>query len=238
MKILVACEESQAVTKELRRLGHEAYSCDLQPPSGGHPEWHIQGDCLPLLQADGVSFTTMDGTEHKAPKVWDMVVAHPPCTYLTCVATRHLSLRCNPAEKVVERMWKVVESAIFFMECINANAERVCVENPIGYMNRLYRRPDQIISPYFFAESTDDTENYQIKRTCFWLKNLPLLEKQNDLPQPPPAGITPRGKAIHWEETIHCSDAERAKIRSKTFPGVARAMAEQWAGQAKYKQKE
>lgn len=115
LKILIACEESQTVCTEMRRLGHETYSADIQEPSGGHPEWHILGDVLPLINGK-CRFTTMDGTTHQIDGKWDLLIAHPPCTYLSSVTTRHLSLKCTPPKKVVERFWKLAESAVFFMQ--------------------------------------------------------------------------------------------------------------------------
>lgn len=232
MKILVACEESQRVCTAFRELGHEAYSCDIQECSGGHPEWHILGDALPLINGR-CTFTTMDGIAHEIAGKWDLLIAHPPCTYLTAASTRHLSLKCTPAEKVVERLWNLAESAVFFMRFALADCERICVENPLGFMSRLWRKPDQIVHPYYFAESKEDIENYQKKRTCFWLKRLEPLKRINDLPPPEPLKHTKSGKAVYFTEMhgkiqgIDC-DSNSAKARSKTFPGVAKAMAEQW----------
>lgn len=131
MQILIACEESQAVCKAFRELGHEAYSCDIQPCSGGHPEWHIQGDALKSIR--GGQLTTMDGQTHSCK--WDMLIAHPPCTYLSNVATRSFSLRCTPAEKVVARWEQRAKSAVFFMHFALADIPRIAVENPVGFMN-------------------------------------------------------------------------------------------------------
>lgn len=156
-----------------------------------------------------------------------MMIAHPPCTYLSNVCTRGFSLRVTDAEKVVWRWQKRAEGAIFFMYFALAHIEKICIENPVGFMNNAYRKPDQIIHPYMFAESENDTKNYVTKRTCLWLKGLPKLET-NKLPYPDNAkifGRHPNGKAKTWEE---CVNVERAKNRSKTFPGIARAMAEQW----------
>ena len=234
MKILIACEESQTVCIELRKLGHEAYSADIQEPSGGHPEWHILGDVLPLINGR-CSFQTMDGSVHKIDGKWDLMIAHPPCTYLSGVTTRHLSLKCTPAEKVVERFWKLAESAVFFMQFALADCDRICVENPLGFMSTLWRKPDQIVHPFYFAESEDDVENYQKKRTCFWLRGLLPLKRKNQLKPPKPYGYTKSGKPINFEEA-HGKIAgfqhggSSASARSKTFPGIARAMAEQWAG--------
>lgn len=239
MKVLVACEESQAVTIELRKLGHEAYSCDIIECSGGHPEWHIQQDVIPLLNGN-CKFKTVDLVEHTVDRRWDMIVAFPPCTYLTSAGTRHYSLRMNPEWKVRQREMLRDEAANFFLAFANADCGRIAIENPVGYMNTHWRKPDQIIHPYFFAESEDDENNYVQKRTCLWLKGLPALERISDLPKPEPQyfcqGEKCKGKAIGWCEGIKGTSggqAGRAKARSKTFPGIAKAMAEQWAGVCK-----
>lgn len=243
MKVLVACEESQAVTTELRRLGHEAYSCDIIECSGGHPEWHTQGDVLPLIKqeegrSDGWYFCTMDGITHHVEK-WDMIIAFPPCTYLTSAGTRHYSLKMNPEWKVKERIAKRDEAVKFFLSFANADCDRIAIENPVGHMNTHWRKPDQIIHPYFFAQSENDADNYVQKRTCLWLKGLPTLERFSNLPKPEPKYICQgekcKGKAIGWCEGIKGTSGGqegRAKARSKTFPGIAKAMAEQWAGVA------
>ena len=223
MKILIACEESQEVCKAFRAKGHEAYSCDVQECSGGHPEWHILGDALEALQ--GGQVTTMDGRTHEVGK-WDMLIAHPPCTYLSNVATRSFSLRCTPAEKVVARWEQRARSAVFFMHFVLADIPMIAVENPVGFMNTAYRKPDQIIHPYMFADGVEDGEQYVTKATCLWLKGLPKLNT-NGLPKPDNAAIygrMPSGKARTWEDTYSRS----GKVRSKTFPGIARAMADQW----------
>lgn len=225
IKVLIACEESQRVCIAFRKRGYEAYSCDLQEPSGGHPEWHILGDALKAIE--GGQVTTMDGQLHGIGR-WDLLIAHPPCTYLSNVATRSFSLRCTPPEKVVSRWEKRARGAVFFMRFLLANSERIAIENPIGFINTAYRRPDQIIHPYMFAASPDDTENYVTKATCLWLKNLSPLHG-NGLPKPNNAelyGRTPRGKARTWEDSFSRNSEER----SKTFPGIAEAMAEQWGG--------
>lgn len=223
MKVLIACEESQAVCKAFRARGHEAYSCDIQEPSGGHPEWHILGDALEAL--DGGTVTTMDGVSHDVGR-WDLLIAHPPCTYLSNVATRHFSLRCTNAEKVVARWEQRARAAVFFMVFALAPIPRIAVENPIGCMNSIYRKPDQIVHPYMFAQSEADTEQYVTKATCLWLKGLPPL-RGNDLPKPDNRkmfGQYQNGKAKTWED----SRSRDATVRSKTFPGIAAAMAEQW----------
>lgn len=238
MKILIACEESQRVCIEMRRLGHEAYSADIQEPSGGHPEWHILGDVLPIINGN-CGFVTMDGVRHEITGKWDMLIAHPPCTYLTSAGTRHFSPKCNSPEKIKAREKQRTEAVKFFMAFANADCDKIAVENPVGYMNTHYRKADQIVHPYYFAENKKDSENYVQKRTCLWLKGLKLLKRTVDLPKPEPLyicnGAKRKGKKIGWCEGISGTSggrAGRAKARSKTFPGIARAMAEQWAGSA------
>ena len=211
MRVLVGCEESQAVCKAFRAKGHEAYSCDILPCSGGHPEWHILGD---VVNSIGMG--------------WDMIIAFPPCTYLTNAGTRHFSRRINPEWKVQKREELREEAAEFFMLFANADCEKIAIENPVGYMNTMYRKPDQIIHPYYFG---DDAK----KRTCLWLKGLPKLVKTSLALEPPPMYICKgklcNGKKIGWTEGmrgIKGGQEERAKARSKTFPGIAAAMAEQW----------
>ena len=208
MKILVACEESQAVTIELRRLGHEAYSCDIQECSGGHPEWHIKGDVLPLLNGD-CEFYTMDGERHAISGRWDMIIAFPPCTDLAVSGARHFAKKRADGRQQA--------SVDFFMKFANAYCDRIAIENPVGIMSTHFRKPDQIINPWQFGHP-------ETKKTCLWLKNLkPLEETENvytymmKLPQK-------ERNRIHWMGSGH------AKERSKTYPGIARAMAEQWAG--------
>lgn len=188
MRILVACEESQAVTIELRRLGHEAYSCDIQECSGGHPEWHLQQDVTPLLY-----------------EKWDMIIAFPPCTDLAVSGARWF-----PQKRADGRQKRSIE---FFMQFANADCPKIAIENPIGIMSSEYRKPDQIIQPWMFGHG-------ETKATCLWLKGLPPL--------------TPTNIVVGREQRVWrmAPGPERAKLRSKTFPGIARAMAEQWAGRA------
>lgn len=227
MKVLIACEESQTVCKAFREKGHEAYSCDIVECSGGHPEWHIMQDVLPLINGN-CEFYTCDGIHHVIDGKWDLLIAHPPCTYLSNVATRHYSLRCTTPDKVVDRWEKRAISAVFFMQFCLADVPKIAVENPVGFMNSAYRRPDQIIHPYMFADSVEDKNQYVTKATCLWLRGLPKL-KTNNLPKPNNGeiyGYMPSGKARTWEDTY----SRIGKVRSKTFPGIAKAMAEQWGG--------
>lgn len=232
MKILVSCEQSQRVTIELRRLGHEAYSCDIEPPSGGFPQWHIKGNVLPLLNGK-CTFTTMDGVVHEISDKWDMLLAFPPCTYLTAAGNRHYSLKCNPPEKVQSRIREREKAVQFFMEFVNADCDKIAIENPVGYMNTHYRKPDQIIHPYYFGDA-------YMKRTCLWLKNLPELKPTDLMKKPEPMYICKgekcKGKKIGWCEGITGTTGGqkgRSKARSKTFLGIAKAMAEQWGGNRK-----
>lgn len=203
MKILIACEESQTVCKAFRKLGHEAYSCDILPASGGHPEWHIQGDALIEAYRGG----------------YDMMIAHPPCTYLSYVGMRHWN-KPGRAEKRGEAM-------AFFMYLMNAPIEKICVENPLGYPSKVFRKPDQTVHPYYFGEPFQ-------KRTCLWLKGLPQLEYDKEKAiKPEPMyilkGKKGAGKKIHWVEGLSGMSAEeRQRARSKTFQGIADAMANQW----------
>ncbi len=186
MKILVACEESQAVTIELRRLGHEAYSCDIIPCSGGHPEWHLQVDALELLKMK-----------------WDMILAFPPCTHLAVSGARYFEQKRKDGRQ---------QAAIdFFMRFANSDCPRIAIENPVGIMSTAWKKPDQIIQPWQFGHG-------ETKKTCLWLKGLPPLI---------PTEIVEGREQRIWKMP---PSEDRAKNRAKTFPGIAKAMAEQWAG--------
>ena len=203
MNVLIACEESQEVCKAFRARGHRAFSCDIQECSGGHPEWHIKGDALAVINGC-CAFQTQDGKMHCQGCRWDVLIAHPPCTYLTNCATRSHSLRMTPLSKINARTELRIEAMAFFMKFVNAECDRIAIENPVGVMNTCYRQPDQIIHPYMFAESEDDTDNYVTKATCLWLKHLYPLET-NHLPKPDNAvlfGIRPNGRAFTWEEKL------------------------------------
>lgn len=225
MKILVACEESQAVTVELRRLGHEAYSCDIAECSGGHPEWHIMQDVLPLLNGR-CEFSTTDGGKHLVDGKWDMVIAFPPCT--------HLSSSGQWAYTKGFKDTSLREEAVkFFIAFAEADCPRIAIENPVGIMSTRLRKPDQIIQPWQFGHKAE-------KSTCLWLKGLPKL--QPEITEKPELDYfewidsrTGKKKRMQrWMYDIRCmSDRKkRAAIASKTFPGIAKAMAEQWAGEA------
>lgn len=222
MKILVACEESQAVCKAFREKGHEAYSCDIIECSGGHPEWHIQGDVIPLLNGK-CSFKTCDGAEHTVDGKWDMIIAFPPCTYLTVTGNRWFNVE-RYGQKAIERLKARTEAVAFFMNLYAADCERVAIENPVGVMSSLFRTPDQIINPYLFGDPFE-------KKTCLWLKGLPQLTPTN-IVKPPPRKQFESGKTMPawYADVWHLPKEERAKLRSKTFPGIAQAMAEQWGG--------
>lgn len=205
-RILVACEESQAVTKAFRKLGFEAFSCDLLYCSGGHPEWHFKEDMFEVIKRE--------------PK-FDLMIAFPPCTDLAVSGARHFERKIADGSQA--------KSIQFFMDVINADVERIAVENPIGIMSRLYKKPNQIIQPYWFGDKAQ-------KSTCLWLKNLPNLE---------PTDIVEKGEFKEWNdrktgklkrqalwyyEALQKakSPEERRTLRSKTFQGIADAMAEQW----------
>ena len=199
MKILVGCEESQAVTKELRKLGHEAYSCDILECSGGFPEWHIQGDIIEQLD-----------------KGWDILIAFPPCTDLAVSGARHF-----PQKIADGRQQQGID---FFMAMINAPIPKIAVENPIGIMSTKYRKPDQIIHPYMFGDKAS-------KSTCLWLKGLPtdIVDKGEFIEFTSKKGVKKRQAKWYFDALKNAkTNAERSTLRSKTFQGIAKAMATQW----------
>ena len=222
MKILIACEESQAVCKEMRRLGHECYSCDIIECSGGHPEWHIMQDVLPLLNGN-CTFKTMDGVEHTIDSKWDMIIAHPPCTYLTLAGNKWY--KPEFLSRFPERLYQRQQAILFFMKIANADCDKIAIENPVGIMSTQWRKPDQYIEPYYFGDC-------EKKKTGLWLKGLPLLISTN-IVEPVIIHCKSGANEPRWHmETMKLSKDERSRIRSKTFPGIAKAMAEQWAGKA------
>ncbi|MBQ9069939.1 MAG: hypothetical protein IJY23_01150 [Clostridia bacterium] len=229
MNILVACEESQRVTLAFREKGHNAFSCDIQECSGKHPEYHIKGNVIPILNGQ-CAFYTMDGKCHYISNTWDMIIAFPPCTYLTLSGNRwyNTSKYRNEAH---ERNKKRTDAINFFLTIANAKAEKIAIENPIGIMSTKYKKPSQIIQSWEYAESKEENT---IKSTCLWLKNLPLLIPRN-LKQPRieyKTWTNKNGKQKRqtaWYYKTRClPHKERSKEASKTFPGIAHAMAEQW----------
>ena len=224
MKVLVACEESQRVCIEFRKLGHEAYSCDIEPCSGGHPEWHIQQDVIPLLNGN-CEFNTVDGLTHSIDGKWDLIIAHPPCTYLSTAGNQMFSPKIRTPCQIAERIKLRQDAFDFFMKFVNAPCERICIENPQGYVNTHYRKPDQVIHPYFFAKDENDKDNYVMKRTCLWLKGLKKLEIPKPLLSKPSPVKYCKGKSLTW---IEGKSPKNGKERSKTFPGIAKAIASQW----------
>jgi len=248
MKILVACEESQAVTIELRKLGHEAFSCDLLPCSGEHPEWHFEQDAIEVMNgwfdtnevtindnfalkfdvwSDEQEYEYKDKEHSKGALIrqigwnWDIMIAFPPCTHLAVSGAAWFEQKRKDGRQQ--------EAINFFMKIINAPIEKIAVENPIGIMSKIYRKPNQIIQPYQFGDKVQ-------KSTCLWLKNLPNLL---------PTDIVEKGEFFEWIDKktgkkkrqdlwyyqtafLPHKNGERAKARSKTFPGIAKAMAEQW----------
>lgn len=209
MKVLVACEESQRVCMAFREKGHESYSCDLQPCSGGHPEWHIIQDVIPLLDGQ-CNFKTMDGIEHSIDGKWDLIIAHPPCTYLSNAGARFL----YPNGKLnAERLEKGMVAKDFFMHFYNADCDRIAIENPIP--SKVYGLPPytQTIQPWMFGHPVQ-------KKTCLWLNGLPELQPTNVVEERQSTKIPG-----NW---FNSGGKERQKNRAKTFPGIAKAMAEQW----------
>lgn len=192
MKILAACEESQVVTKAFRSKGHEAYSCDILECSGGHPEWHIQGDVRDVLDRE-----------------WDMIIAFPPCTNLAVSGARWF------AEK--RRDGRQQAAIEFFMLFANHPCEKIAIENPVGIMSSIYRKPNQVIQPYQFGHTEQ-------KATCLWLKGLPELVETDNVYEEMMRLPKKERERIHYLPP----SKDRAKLRSKTFPGIGFAMADQW----------
>ena len=162
---------------------------------------------------------------------WDMIIAHPPCTYLSGAGNRYFNVE-KYGDSALERIEKREEAFDFFMKFANANCDRVAVENPVGYPNSHFRKPDQTIHPWYFAEDENDTKNYHFKRTCWWLKGLPKLEYSKDLEPPKPIYVEKSGKKRYYTDAHSGYSKDAKEFRSKTFPGIAKAIAEQWAGQA------
>lgn len=211
MRVLVACEESQTVCKAFRERGHEAYSCDLQYPSGGHPEWHIMHDALEVAYYGA----------------WDIMIAHPPCTYLTNAGIGYFNV-LRYGDKAIERIRKRDDAMSFFKKIYDAPIGKICVENPVGFPNTAFRKPNQTIHPWFFGDP-------HMKRTCLWLKGLSRLNGDANNSKPEPLHVHERRPGKHYKGGeiknryfVDVRSGKSAKERSVTFPGIAKAMAEQW----------
>jgi hypothetical protein len=205
MKILIGCEESQVVCMAFRALGHEAYSCDLLPCSGGHPEWHFQEDVLKLLKR--MSF--------------DLCIFHPPCTYLTTTGNKWFKPEFR--ERFPNRLAQREEAIMFFLELAFVNCDKIAIENPAGIMSTAWRKPDQYVHPYYFGDPHS-------KKTGLWLKGLPKLVPTN-MVEPEMYIYKNGGRDSIWHmESLKLPPDERQRVRSKTFPGFASAMALQWGG--------
>ena len=220
MRVLVACEESQRVCKEFRKRGHEAYSCDMQEPSGGHPEWHILGDCLKVIGGGGMTIT-MDGSIHMIDK-WDLIVAHPPCTYLSNAGAARLYKVIDGETYIKRSRFEAgMDAKEFFMKIYNADCEMIAIENPVP--SGVYRMPKytQVIQPYEFGHPYS-------KRTCLWLKGLPELKPTN-IVEPICSWVSGGAKKADGTPRENKGMTFRdSKTKSKTFEGIAKAMAEQW----------
>lgn len=223
MNVLIACEESQTVCKAFRAKGHNAFSCDLQSPSGGHPEWHVLGDTTKLLKNNNIEFTTMDGARHFVGR-WDLLIAHPPCTYLSNAGAARLYKKINGESFVnVNRLNKGLDAKSFFMRFLTAPIERKAIENPVP--SGVYRLPKytQIIQPYEFGHPYS-------KKTCLWLVNLPSLVPTNTV-EPVCSWVSGGSKKADGTSRKNKGTPFRdSKRRSKTFAGIAKAMADQWGG--------
>ena len=216
MKVLVACEESQRVCVAFRERGHEAYSCDIQMCSGGHPEWHIMQDVIPLLNGN-CELETVDGTKHKIDGKWDLIIAHPPCTYLTGASAVELS-------KHPERLQKGFESAKFFNSILNADCEKICVENPPPMKRFGLPKYSQLIRAYKIGEP-------HTKAYCLWLKGLAKLEVDETAEKPKAEYVwihKATGKKKSGSKWYNSDNKNHRIHRSITPIGLANAMAEQW----------
>jgi hypothetical protein len=209
MKILVACEESQAITKEFRKLGHEAFSCDLLPCSGGHPEWHYQQDVFEVID-----------------KGWDMMIAHPPCTFLAVSGARWMYNKDGSVNQ--DRLKNQNEALDFVKKLMDVNINKIVIENPISVISSNIRKPEQIVQPWMFGDKAQ-------KSTCLWLKNLPLLESTNIVDKGEfiefisKKGVKKKQPKWYFDALKKSkTPAERRTLRSKTFKGMAEAMANQW----------
>lgn len=236
MNVLIACEESQEVCKAFRKQGHIAFSCDIQECSGGHPEWHICGDVIPLLSGH-CEFATMDGLKHAINGKWDLIIAHPPCTHLAVSGAAWFEQKRKDGRQI--------DGIEFFCKFLNADCDKIAIENPIGIISGDYIikyfpdvakkydlpiKPTQIIHPWMFGDNVS-------KSTCLWLKGIkplkPIITQQPKLEYVEwvDSKTGKKKRQCKWyADAWRLSPEQRSKIRSKTFPGIARAMAEQWGG--------
>jgi hypothetical protein len=231
MRILVACEESQAITKELRKLGHDAFSCDLLPCSGGHPEWHFQEDVFKIIDNQGGIL--QNGEMNVSADQWEMMIAHPPCTFLAVSGARwyyHPEDKDMPVQnrrphpRFPNRANDRDEALEFFIKLCEAPIKKIAVENPVGIVNTKYKKPTQTVHPWMFGDEAS-------KATCLWLKNLPKLEPTNVVGKGERVVLSSGKSLPKWYSdalTKAKSAAERRTLRSKTFMGMAKAMAVQW----------
>ena len=219
MKVLVACEESQRVCAAFRKKGHDAFSCDVLPCSGGHPEWHIQQDVVPLVNGNCI-FITADKIWHGIDGKWDLIIAHPPCTRLCNSGQRWLYWGDDDykAQKISEQQ----KAIVFFMFFALADCDKIAIENPMGIMSTAYRRPDCVYNPYDFENETE------CKTTCLWLKGLPALKPTRKTALPKEERTHGIWKAEFSGKKYSWNDHETSRLRSQTPVGVAEAMAEQW----------
>lgn len=211
MKVLIACEESQRVCTAFRTRGHEAYSCDVQEMSGGHPEWHVMQDVILLLNGR-CRFKTMDGIEHSIDGKWDLIIAYPPCTYLTLDGNKWFNSKF--ADRFPDRQKQRKEAVGFFMAIANADCDRIAIENPVGIMSSQWRKPDQYAEPFMFGDS-------EKKKTGLWLKGLPLLTPTHVV-EPVIIHCKSGANEPRWHfETMNLPKEERSRLRSRTFIGTS-----------------
>ena len=217
-RLLVCCEESQRVCTAFRERGWEAYSCDIEPCSGGHPEWHIQQDVLPLINGD-CEFDTVDGEHHVIKDEWDLLICHPPCTYLTLAGNKWFKPEFR--DRFPGRIQQRQEAIDFFMKFANAKCKHIAIENPVGVMSSQWRKPNQYIEPYYFGDP-------EKKKTGLWLVGLPNLMPTN-MVEPVIIHCKSGANEPRWHmESMSFPAKERSRVRSRTFIGIANAMAEQW----------
>ena len=224
MNVFIACEESQTVCKAFRELGHRAFSCDLQESSGGRPEWHVRGDCLSLINGD-CEFITEDGKKHSQEGEWDLLIAHPPCTYMSKAGARWMYLKAGVLNE--ERLKLALEAKEFFFKFLNAKCKHIAVENPVPLKIVQLPTPDCVVQPYEHGEPFS-------KKTLLWLKNLPPIMPTRILSEYKPYLPSNTGGAKRGQKHSR-GVSKNAKESSKTFVGIAKAMSEQWS---KYIEKE